>query len=120
MPEQPPVTVSLESPGAELARLRAENATPAALIEQLPQRLQQLEARVIPVLRVPSDNNLAERTIRMPKLKQKVSGCVRSTGGAQAFATVRSYLATLHKQSVDTYQALVMTFQGHPPMPQLG
>jgi transposase len=76
--------------------------------------------RFISDLRVPFDNNLAERAIRMPKLKQKVSGCFRSTGGAQAFATVRSYLATLHKQSVDTYQALVMTFQGHPPMPQLG
>ncbi|WP_295430094.1 IS66 family transposase [uncultured Thiodictyon sp.] len=76
--------------------------------------------RFISDLRVPFDNNLAERAIRMPKLKQKVCGCFRSAGGAQAFATVRSYLATLHKQSVDTYQALVMTFQGHPPMPQLG
>ena len=76
--------------------------------------------RFISDLRVPFDNNQAERDIRMPKLKQKVSGCFRSGSGATAFATVRSYLSTLHKQSFDTYQALVMTFQGNPPMPQLG
>ena len=55
----------------------------------------------------------------MPKLKQKVSGCFRGEDGAQAFATIRSYLSTLRKQSVDVYQALVMTFQGNPPMPRL-
>lgn len=76
--------------------------------------------RFISDLRVPFDNNQAERDIRMPKLKQKVSGCFRSAGGASAFATVRSYLSTLHKQSVDTYQALIMTFEGNRPMPQLG
>jgi transposase len=75
--------------------------------------------RFITDLRVPFDNNQAERDIRMPKLKQKVSGCFRSDQGAQAFATIRSYLSTLHKQSVDPYQALVMTFQGNPPMPRL-
>jgi len=64
-------------------------------------------------------NNQAERDIRMPKLKQKVSGGFRSEDGAQAFATIRSYLSTLRKQSINTYHALVMTFQGHPPMPRL-
>jgi len=75
--------------------------------------------RFITDLRVPFDNNQAERDIRMPKLKQKVSGCFRGEDGAQAFATIRSYLSTLRKQSVDAYQALVMTFQGNPPMPRL-
>jgi transposase len=75
--------------------------------------------RFITDLRVPFDNNQAERDIRMPKLKQKVSGCFRSEQGAYAFATIRSYLSTLHKQSVDPYQALVMTFRGNPPMPRL-
>jgi transposase len=75
--------------------------------------------RFVTDLRVPFDNNQAERDIRMPKLKQKVSGCFRSEEGAHAFASVRSYLSTLRKQSVDTYQALVMTFQGNPPMPRL-
>jgi|APFre7841882724_1041349.scaffolds.fasta_scaffold23828_1 transposase len=75
--------------------------------------------RFITDLRVPFDNNQAERDIRMPKLKQKISGCFRSAQGAQAFATIRSYLSTLRKQAVDPYQALLMTFQGNPPMPRL-
>jgi transposase len=75
--------------------------------------------RFVTDLRVPFDNNQAERDLRMPKLKQKVSGCFRSPEGAAAFATVRSYLSTLRKQSIDLYPALVMTFQGQPPMPRL-
>lgn len=68
-------------------------------------------------LRVPFDNNLAERAIRMPKLKQKVSGCFRTTEGADAFCITRSYLATMRKQGLDLFQALILTFQGQPPQP---
>ena len=75
--------------------------------------------RFVKDLRVPFDNNQPERDLRMPKLKQKVSGCFRSPEGAAAFATVRSYLSTLRKQSIDLYPALVMTFRGQPPMPHL-
>jgi transposase len=76
--------------------------------------------RFLADLRVPFDNNQAERDVRMPKLKQKVSGGFRSTAGAEAFATIRSYLSTLRKQSANLYQSLVMAFQGSPPMPRLG
>jgi transposase len=55
----------------------------------------------------------------MPKLKQKGSRCFRSEEGAHAFATIRSYLSTLRKQSVDPDRALVMTSQGNPPMHRL-
>lgn len=76
--------------------------------------------RFITDLRVPFDNNLAERDIRMPKLKQKVSGCFRSEAGVEAFAIIRSYLSTLRKQSANIFDSLVLTFQNRPPMPRLG
>jgi len=66
---------------------------------------------------VPFTNNLGERTMRMLKVKQKVSGCFRTVRGARNFCTTRSYLATLAKQGRDLLGALVLTMQGHPPDP---
>jgi len=64
---------------------------------------------------VPFTNNLAERDLRMPKLKQKVSGCYRSIAGAQAYCNIRSYLGTLQKQSRDLMQELTLLFAGCMP-----
>jgi len=67
---------------------------------------------------VPFSNNLAEQAIRMPKVKHKVAGCFRTTAGAQAFCTIRSYLATLQKQHFDLFSSLVQAFQGNVPQPR--
>jgi transposase len=67
--------------------------------------------------RVPFDNNEAERAIRMPKLKQKIGGCFRTTEGVDTFCTIRSYLATLKKQGHNLFDALVRSCQGNPPDP---
>jgi transposase len=75
--------------------------------------------RFLTDLRVPFDTNQAERDVRMPKRKQKLSGGFRSQAGAEAFATIRSNRSTLRKQSADLFQSLVMTFRGNPPIPRL-
>lgn len=67
---------------------------------------------------VPFTNNLAEQAVRMPKVKQKVSGCFRTQKGADTFCTIRSYLATMHKQRANLFHALILTFQGKTPQPR--
>jgi transposase len=68
-------------------------------------------------LRVPFDNNEAERTIRMSKLRIKVSGCMRSMTGAENFCAIRSYLATAARHGTSALDALTRAFQGNPWIP---
>ncbi len=67
--------------------------------------------------RVPFDNNAGEREIRMIKLRQKVSGCLRTITGAEQFCSIRSYLATAAKHGINFFDALVTLAQGRPWMP---
>jgi transposase len=68
-------------------------------------------------LRIPFDNNQAERDLRMLKVQQKVSGCFRSPTGAAACARLRGYLSTLRKQGVALLAALESLFAGQPLSP---
>jgi hypothetical protein len=66
---------------------------------------------------VPWDNNAAEQTIRMPKLRTKVSGCLRTLSGAEQFAAIRSYTATAVRHGQNTLDVLIQAADAHPWMP---
>ena len=68
-------------------------------------------------LRVPPDNKGSERDIRMIKLRQKVSGCLRTRTGAKQFCAIRSYLSTAAKHSRNFFDTLVMLTEGRPWLP---
>ena len=53
----------------------------------------------------------------MAKLKQKISGCLRTLTGAKQFCAIRSYLQTAAKHGLQFFDALVMLTEGRPWMP---
>jgi transposase len=67
--------------------------------------------------RIPPDNNGSERDIRMIKLRQKVSGCLRTLTGAKQFCAIRSYISTAVKHHRKLFDTLVMLTEGHPWLP---
>jgi transposase len=63
---------------------------------------------------IPFDNNLAERDLRMMKLKMKVSGCFRSTYFAKIFCLLRSLISTARKRRFNILKAIEQAFIGNP------
>ena len=69
--------------------------------------------------RIPADNNGSERDIRVIKLRQKVSGCLRTLTGAKQFCAIRSYLSTAAKHGKHYFEVLVMLAEDRPWLPTI-
>ena len=97
--------------GRRPKRTKAQN-----LLLRLDEREQEV-LRFAHDFRVPFDNNLSKRDLRMIKLQQKISGCWRTRQGAERFLAIRSYLSTARKQGQRPIDVLAALAAGQPWLP---
>jgi nonribosomal peptide synthetase DhbF len=64
-----------------------------------------------------SRNNCAEQTIRMIKVKTKISGGFRTLTGARTFLVTRGYISTIRKNGLRAADALRDALLGNPWIP---
>ena len=63
--------------------------------------------------RVPFTNNRAEQSLRMAKVKGKVSGCMRTLSGADDFAAIMSFIGSVKKHGINVLSAVKDAFLGN-------
>lgn len=99
-------------------RGRCKKTKARNLVERFDKQ-QEAILRFVHDFKVPFDNNLAERDIRMMKVQQKISGSFRSWEGAEQFCSLRTYISTIRKQGLNVWEALGSLFDDDVLMPQL-
>lgn len=104
-------SVAAQPDGRRPKRTKAQN-----LLLRLDEREEEA-LRFAHDFRVPFDNNLSERDLRMVKLQQKISGCWRTTEGAERFLAIRSYIGTARKHGLRPIDVLTALAAGQPWLP---
>ena len=101
-------------PGQDGKRGRIKKSKGRNLLE----RLREFEDAVLRFMtdsRIPFSNNLAERPIRMLKVRAKVSGCFKSAEMAEGFCKLRGYLVTCKNNNISSYDAIKTLIREQTP-----
>jgi transposase len=104
--EMPPVPVRQNGKRGKIAKSDAHN---------LWERMKKYEKAVLLFAKqshVAFTNNRAERDLRMSKVKQKVSGCFRTSQYAQAYCRISSYLQSMATQGYNPLVSIQMALSG--------
>ena len=102
---------------AQKANPRAKRSKEQNLLE----RLESYDDCILAFLwavELPFTNNEGERTLRMMKVRMKISGCFRTVEGARRHARIRSYISTLRKRGLPVLKYLRRALDGRPFLPQ--